>query len=366
MGAPRVLVRDAVGGRGVRADRDQRRKRHRRLGRPPPSRRALRRGGDAAHPPQPRHAPRPFARIPRGGRGRHRAGRRSDDLRAALARANASSARRTTTTPARRARAARRGGRGVSPGGGERLLRVALDAGDAVGAYAGVRPLISTGDPKKSVDISRKAELYETSSGLVTITGGKLTTWRGWQRWPWIAWSSAKGATPRAGPTRSLWESRCPPRSAPCARCRRGQPRPPRRALRPRGARGDGARGRRRSSPGASARRCPTSSPSRLCGPQRAGRDPGGRAVRRTRLGLLDGRGLCAEGAEGPALAARAMAGELGWDEERVALELARWREVARAEGLVPGRLRTPRPPAWSPPGAPPLAEPGTAPEEAA
>jgi glycerol-3-phosphate dehydrogenase len=49
---------------------------------------------------------------------------------------------------------------------------------DITGAYAGVRPLISTGDPKKSVDISRKAELYETSSGMVTITGGKLTTWR--------------------------------------------------------------------------------------------------------------------------------------------------------------------------------------------
>ena len=28
------------------------------------------------------------------------------------------------------------------------------------------------------MDISRKAELYETSSGLLTITGGKLTTWR--------------------------------------------------------------------------------------------------------------------------------------------------------------------------------------------
>ncbi len=51
-------------------------------------------------------------------------------------------------------------------------------AGDLVGAYAGVRPLISTGDPQKSVDISRKAELYETSSGMLTITGGKLTTWR--------------------------------------------------------------------------------------------------------------------------------------------------------------------------------------------
>ncbi len=55
---------------------------------------------------------------------------------------------------------------------------VELGRGDLVGAYAGVRPLLSTGDPKKSVDISRKAELYETSSGMLTITGGKLTTWR--------------------------------------------------------------------------------------------------------------------------------------------------------------------------------------------
>jgi glycerol-3-phosphate dehydrogenase len=54
----------------------------------------------------------------------------------------------------------------------------ALGVADLTGAYAGVRPLISTGDPKKSVDISRKAELYETSSGMLTITGGKLTTWR--------------------------------------------------------------------------------------------------------------------------------------------------------------------------------------------
>jgi glycerol-3-phosphate dehydrogenase len=53
-----------------------------------------------------------------------------------------------------------------------------LEVEDIAGAFAGVRPLISTGDSKKSVDISRKAELYETSSGMVTITGGKLTTWR--------------------------------------------------------------------------------------------------------------------------------------------------------------------------------------------
>ena len=53
-----------------------------------------------------------------------------------------------------------------------------LGPGDMTGAYAGVRPLISSGDARRSVDISRKAELYETSSGLITITGGKLTTWR--------------------------------------------------------------------------------------------------------------------------------------------------------------------------------------------
>ncbi|HEY5343542.1 MAG TPA: glycerol-3-phosphate dehydrogenase/oxidase [Solirubrobacteraceae bacterium] len=53
-----------------------------------------------------------------------------------------------------------------------------LRPGQLVGAFAGVRPLISSGDPKKSVDISRKAELYETSGGTITITGGKLTTWR--------------------------------------------------------------------------------------------------------------------------------------------------------------------------------------------
>jgi len=53
-----------------------------------------------------------------------------------------------------------------------------LSSADLTGAYAGVRPLIATGDPRKSVDISRRAELYETSSGMLTITGGKLTTWR--------------------------------------------------------------------------------------------------------------------------------------------------------------------------------------------
>jgi glycerol-3-phosphate dehydrogenase len=75
----------------------------------------------------------------------------------------------------------------VPPSGGdvEYLLEAlngyfgtSIDTGKLTGAYGGVRPLISSGDPKKSVDISRKAELYETSSGMLTITGGKLTTFR--------------------------------------------------------------------------------------------------------------------------------------------------------------------------------------------
>ena len=41
----------------------------------------------------------------------------------------------------------------------------ALGRGDIAGAYAGVRPLISaSADAKSSVDISRKAELYETAT----------------------------------------------------------------------------------------------------------------------------------------------------------------------------------------------------------
>jgi glycerol-3-phosphate dehydrogenase len=58
--------------------------------------------------------------------------------------------------------------------------------------------------------------------------------------------------------------------------------------------------------------------------------------LRRTRLGLLDARALLAADAEGPELAARAMGGELGWDDERARAEADGWRDVARAEGLVP------------------------------
>jgi glycerol-3-phosphate dehydrogenase len=56
--------------------------------------------------------------------------------------------------------------------------------------------------------------------------------------------------------------------------------------------------------------------------------------LRRTRLGLLAARELAAE--EGPvARVADVLAGELGWDRQRTSAEIERFREEARAEGLL-------------------------------
>ena len=85
-----VLVRDAVDGRRVRADGHERGQRHRRVGRPHPARRAVPRGGGAAHPAEPRHARDPVARVARRGRRGDRAGRRrAHRVRAPVARPDA-------------------------------------------------------------------------------------------------------------------------------------------------------------------------------------------------------------------------------------------------------------------------------------
>jgi glycerol-3-phosphate dehydrogenase len=56
-----------------------------------------------------------------------------------------------------------------------------LTPSQLTGGFAGLRPLIATGDPndtRSSAHVSRRAELDETAGGLITITGGKLTIWR--------------------------------------------------------------------------------------------------------------------------------------------------------------------------------------------
>jgi glycerol-3-phosphate dehydrogenase len=210
----------------------------------------------------------------------------------------------------------------------------ALGRGDLTGAYAGVRPLISTGDPKKSVDISRRAELYETSSGLVTITGGKLTTWR----------RMAKLAVDRLV-EREGREAPCRTHEIPLGQAIAAEdlPRvegvPEASYARLAGRYGYAARdvlgvaGER----GELAQPVVPGQPDLLAELAFATRREQARSLadvllRRTRLGLLDARAL-----EGEALerAARVLAGELSWDDARVPAELERYRETAAREGLA-------------------------------
>ena len=61
---------------------------------------------------------------------------------------------------------------------GNAVFRGGLRADDVLGAWAGVRPLIREPGTSAMSDISRRHTLVEGSGGLLTITGGKLTTYR--------------------------------------------------------------------------------------------------------------------------------------------------------------------------------------------
>jgi glycerol-3-phosphate dehydrogenase len=218
----------------------------------------------------------------------------------------------------------------------------ATDLGPAqlTGAYAGVRPLISTGDPKKSVDISRKAELYETSSGMITITGGKLTTWR----------RMAKMTVDR------LVERDA--RDAPCRTHEiqlgqaiavdelervEGVPEISYQALASRYGHAAHDVLALAAERGELAQAIVEGLPDLLAEVTLAARREQARSIgdvllRRTRLGLLAARQLTAhgDGEERPVdRVGHTLARELGWSEQRLALELERFAEEARAEGIV-------------------------------
>ncbi|UUZ61210.1 glycerol-3-phosphate dehydrogenase/oxidase [Nocardioides sp. B-3] len=52
-----------------------------------------------------------------------------------------------------------------------------LRRGDVIGAFAGLRPLIDAGDGS-TADISRRHAVLTSKTGVITIVGGKLTTYR--------------------------------------------------------------------------------------------------------------------------------------------------------------------------------------------
>jgi glycerol-3-phosphate dehydrogenase len=49
---------------------------------------------------------------------------------------------------------------------------------DVVGTWAGLRPLLRSATDAKTADLSRRHRVTRSASGLVTVAGGKLTTWR--------------------------------------------------------------------------------------------------------------------------------------------------------------------------------------------
>src|ERR1700739_2680092 len=56
-------------------------------------------------------------------------------------------------------------------------LGTALRGDDVIGAYAGLRPLIDTGEGR-TADVSREHAVVESSSGVISVIGGKLTEYR--------------------------------------------------------------------------------------------------------------------------------------------------------------------------------------------
>ncbi|WP_421119757.1 glycerol-3-phosphate dehydrogenase/oxidase [Aquihabitans daechungensis] len=49
---------------------------------------------------------------------------------------------------------------------------------DVVGTWAGLRPLVKSGSSGRTADLSRRHKVVASPSGVVSVTGGKLTTYR--------------------------------------------------------------------------------------------------------------------------------------------------------------------------------------------
>ncbi|MGI8558005.1 MAG: FAD-dependent oxidoreductase [Solirubrobacteraceae bacterium] len=210
----------------------------------------------------------------------------------------------------------------------------ALGRAQITGAYAGVRPLIATGDSKKSVDISRKAELYETSSGMITITGGKLTTWR---RMAKMTVDRLVERDAREAPCRTHEIPLGQPVEVDELQRVEGVPEESYAALASRYGHAAGDVLRIAAERGELAQPILAGMPDLLAEVALAARNEQARSVgdvvlRRTRLGLLAARELDASAAQ---RIAAVLASELGWDSARTASELEAFRREVEAEGIV-------------------------------
>ena len=57
-------------------------------------------------------------------------------------------------------------------------LTTGITAEDITGVWAGLRPLVKTAGSARTADLSRRHSITEDSAGVISVTGGKLTTYR--------------------------------------------------------------------------------------------------------------------------------------------------------------------------------------------
>ncbi|MGH9191346.1 MAG: glycerol-3-phosphate dehydrogenase/oxidase [Acidimicrobiales bacterium] len=53
-----------------------------------------------------------------------------------------------------------------------------LEEGDVLGTWAGLRPLVRDASNSRTADLSRRHQVLTSTGGMITVTGGKLTTYR--------------------------------------------------------------------------------------------------------------------------------------------------------------------------------------------
>jgi glycerol-3-phosphate dehydrogenase len=83
-------------------------------------------------------------------------------------------------------------------------LTTTLTPADVVGTWAGLRPLVAGAPNQRSADLSRRHRVRRTEDGLVTISGGKLTTYRVMAADTVDAVEAVLGRAHRPSPTASL------------------------------------------------------------------------------------------------------------------------------------------------------------------
>jgi len=57
-------------------------------------------------------------------------------------------------------------------------ITTGVTADDITGVWAGLRPLVKTGGSARTADLSRRHRVVTDEAGVITVTGGKLTTYR--------------------------------------------------------------------------------------------------------------------------------------------------------------------------------------------